>query len=199
VDAPVAVSTQTPVSLTDHAEGTPPARAFLQRLSFRPSGRRGKDRNVRRNRAWFVSAGALLLATVPAVALAADPVRGAAYKGSLTGASSSIRISFRVSPGGSQVQAIRLSALPIFCAGGAPPNSTLEFANARVTAAGTFSAAGRDVLGVGPLKGTVAAKLVVTGTFAANGRESGTVTTTFSGSAKHCGGRARYRTRSSGN
>jgi hypothetical protein len=151
---------------------------------------------VRRNQGMAVSVAALALALSAAVALAAGPVRGATYRGSLTGARSSIQISFRVSPGGEQVQAIKLSALPIFCTGGAPPNSTLKFGSAVVTRAGTFSTTGRDLLGVGPLKGTVAAKLTLTGTFAGGGRESGTVTTVFGGSGKRCGGRARYRTRS---
>ena len=149
---------------------------------------------MRRNQRAAVSVAVLALALSAAVALAAGPVRGATYRGSLTGARSSIQISFRVSPGGSQVQAIKLSALPIFCTGGAPPNSTLKFASAGVRA-GTFSTTGRDLLGVGPLKGTVAATLTLSGTFAAGGRESGTVTTIFAGSAKHCGGRARYTTR----
>lgn len=151
---------------------------------------------MRRNRGPAISVAALVLALSTAVALAAAPVRGATYRGSLTGAQSSIQISFRVSPGGGQVQAIRLSALPIFCTGGAPPNSTLKFASAVVTRTGTFSTTGRDLLGVGPLKGTVAAKLTLTGTFAAGGRESGTVTTIFGGSGTRCGGRVRYRTRS---
>ncbi|MGH2849138.1 MAG: hypothetical protein ACRDLP_00810 [Solirubrobacteraceae bacterium] len=151
---------------------------------------------MRRNRGRAVSVAALALALSTAVALAAGPVRGATYRGSLSGAQSSITISFRVSTAGEQLRAIRLSALPIFCTGGAPPNSTLKFASAGVSRAGTFSTTGRDLLGVGPLKGTVAAKLTLSGAFAAGGRESGTVTTIFAGSARRCGGRARYRTRS---
>jgi hypothetical protein len=160
------------------------------------SPRRGKDRNVRKNERRILGVALLAIALSSAAAFAAAPVRGATYRGALSGSHSSITITFKVSAGGSQVQAIHLSALPIFCSGGAPPNSTLMFAKARVTVAGTFSATGRDLLGVGPLKGTVAATLAISGTFAAGGRASGTVTTTFSGSAKHCGGKARYSARS---
>jgi hypothetical protein len=189
------MSTKAPDSLADHAQETSAASAFLQRLSSRASPRRGKDRNVRRNHWRIVSVAAIAMAMPAAVALAAAPTRGATYRGLLAGSHSSIKVSFHVSPGGSQVQAIRLSALPVFCPGGAPPNSTLTFANAHVTPAGTFSTTGRDLLGVGPLKGTVAAKLAITGTFAAGGHESGTVTTIFAGSATHCDGRARYSAR----
>ena len=59
----------------------------------------------------------------------------------------------------------------------------------------TFAAAGRDVIPSGPVKGSVAATLALTGRFGARGAESGTVTTTYNGPAKRCGGRSNYATR----
>ena len=46
----------------------------------------------------------------------------------------------------------------------------------------------------GPAKGSVAATLRVSGSFAGGGRESGTVTTTYGGPAAKCGGHSAYST-----
>jgi hypothetical protein len=134
---------------------------------------------------------AVLLAGAPA--LAAAPLKGSVYRGSLGGSQSKIAISFRVSPGGGEVEALRIGALPIYCPGNGPPGTpTIVFAKARISAAGTFSSAGSDMIGSGPLKGSVVATLKLSGSFSAGGGVHGTITTSYGGPAKDCGGHSSY-------
>jgi hypothetical protein len=143
----------------------------------------------------LAGSGLVALALLAASALAASPIKGASYRGALRGSHAKIAISFRVSANGSQVQKLRISALPIYCAGSGPPGTpTLSFQDAKISAGGTFSGSGKDIIGSGPLKGSVAATLRVTGSFAAGGKESGIVTTIYSGSAAKCGGHSSYAT-----
>ena len=137
-----------------------------------------------------------MLAVAAAPALGAPPLKGTVYRGALGGAESNITISFRVSPGGSEVDGIRLSALPIYCPGNGPPGTpAIVFAKARITSAGSFSTTGRDMIGSGPLKGSVAATLTLSGTFAAGGAVHGTIATSYGGPAKSCGGHSSYSAR----
>jgi hypothetical protein len=141
--------------------------------------------------AWGLGALALGAATV----LAAGPVKDGAYRGSLAGAASKISISFRVSAGGAEIDAMKMSSLPIYCPGNGPPGSpALVFLKAKISHA-KFATRGKDMIASGPLKGSVAATLRVTGSFAAGGAVHGTVTTTFSGPAKSCSGHSSYNAR----
>src|SRR5579859_2486253 len=149
------------------------------------------DRSGTIARAAACGLAALVMAAVPA--LAAPALRGAVYRGSLGGSQSKIAISFRVSSAGSEVEALRISALPIYCSGNGPPGTpTIVFATARVSAAGTFSSAGKDVIGSGPLKGQVVATLAVSGSFFAGGGAHGRITTSYGGPAKNCGGHSSF-------
>ena len=133
-----------------------------------------------------------LLATA---AFAAAPVKGAGYTGALAGSHSKITISFRVSASGAEVESLRISSLPIYCGGSGPPGTPkIKFQNATISASGSFSSPGRDTIATGPLKGSVVATLVVSGSFSAGGHEHGTVTTTYGGPAKKCGGHSAYIT-----
>lgn len=135
------------------------------------------------------------LAVIGASALAATPLKGASYAGTLDGSRAPITISFHVSPSGGEVESLRISSLPMYCAGKGPPGAPrISFHSAKISASGSFSSPGKDVIGASPLKGSVAATLVVTGSFAPGGHEGGTVTTTYGGPAKKCGGRSSYRT-----
>jgi hypothetical protein len=120
---------------------------------------------------------------------------GATYTGSLSGTRSNVSISFRVSPDGGRVEAIRLSELPIYCAGSGPPAAKIVFRSARISADGTFTAQGRDAIAVGPLKGTAVATLTLSGTFTSRRREHGDIRTNFLGSGSRCSGRSHYATR----
>ena len=150
------------------------------------------------SRAARVAAPALcgLLATA-ALANAATPARAGSYRGALTGAHASIRISFRVSADGRTVKGIAISSLPLYCSGEGPPGTpTIVFAPAKVSSDGSFSSAGKDMLASGPLKGSVAARLTLTGVFAKGGGSAhGYVVTRFGGAASSCSGRSAYAAR----
>jgi hypothetical protein len=133
-----------------------------------------------------------------AAALAAAPVRGGSYRGALTGSRSAIHVSFRVSSSGTAVSHVTVSALPLYCSGKPPPSARITFFGAPVDSHGTFTAKGADKIGVGPLKGSVIAKLKLTGTFATGRSESGVITTTLiGGSTATCSGHSSYRTKAS--
>ena len=143
-----------------------------------------------------VAGGTLaVLAVIAASALAAAPRKGATYEGTLNGSRTPITISLHVSAAGGKVESLRISSLPIYCAGKGPPGALkISFENAKISASGSFSSPGKDVIASGPLKGSVAATLFITGSFTGAGHESGMLTTTYTGPAAKCGGRSSYRT-----
>ena len=141
-----------------------------------------------------MAAGALVaLATIAAPALAAGPIKGAGYHGALSGSQAKVTISFKVSAAG-VIQSMRLSGLPNYCGRAAPGAPKIAFPNTKVAANGTFSIPGKDLVAAGPLKGSVVATLRVSGRFASGGKEGGTLTTTYGGPAKKCGGHSTYTT-----
>lgn len=134
---------------------------------------------------------AVVLGVAPA--LAAAPLKGSVYRGALGGSQSKISISLRVSADGGEVEGVRISALPIYCRGNGPPGTpTIVFTKARISAAGRFSSAGKDMISSGPLKGSLVARVKLTGSFAAGGGVRGTITTIYGGPAKSCGGHSSY-------
>ena len=156
------------------------------------------DGNAQRVRGGLSIAAACVPMLLAAAALAAAPVPGDSYRGTLTGSRSAIRVSFRVSSSGSAVSHVTVSALPLYCSGKPPPSARISFSGAPVDKRGTFTATGADKIGVGPLKGSVIAKLKLTGSFAADRSESGVITTTLSGgSSSTCSGHSSYRTKAS--
>jgi hypothetical protein len=128
-------------------------------------------------------------------ALAASPVKGTTYRGSLGGALRAITISFRVSPGGTEVSGVALGKLPFYCAGSGPPAAPLRFDRTKISRSGTFTDLGREVIGGGPLQGKVAATVKITGSFAAGGVESGVIATDYGATGKACSGSSHYATR----
>jgi hypothetical protein len=133
------------------------------------------------------------LAVGPATVLAA-PLKDGAYRGSLGGVASKISISFRVFAGEREVEDMKLSALPIYCAGNGPPGApAIVFLKAKISHRGSFATSGKDMIAAGPLKGAVVATLSVSGSFTAGGAVHGTVTTTYGGPAKSCGGHSGFR------
>ena len=156
------------------------------------------DGNAQRVRGGLSIAVACVPMILAAAALAAAPVRGGSYRGALTGSRSAIHVSFRVSSSGNAVTQVTVSALPLYCSGKPPPTARITFSGAPVTSHGTFTAMGADKIGVGPLKGSVIAKLKLTGSFAAGKSESGVITTTLiGGSSATCSGHSSYRTKAS--
>lgn len=127
----------------------------------------------------------LLAAGLAAVALAAGPVKGATYSGTLT-VSSGETVTFKVNKSGTQVSAIRVKPfLPNRCgAGGPPPQETSEsgpIKNKRFTA--TVSQLSTD--------GTVSATAKVTGSFLPGGKVKGSVKSDLP-TAEECNGSFAY-------
>jgi hypothetical protein len=144
-----------------------------------------------------VGAASLVALVLVATSVAgANARKGGVYHGSLSGTQSKISIDVHVSPAGTAVVAITLSALPIYCPGNGPPGTpSIVFAKAKISAAGKFSTTGKDMIASGPLKGSVAATLTVNGTFTATGTLHGTLSTSYGGGAKRCGGHSSYNAR----
>jgi hypothetical protein len=154
---------------------------------------RHRSRTIAVATAWGLAAPAVAATTL----LAASPPKTGVYHGSLGGSQSKISISFRVSAGGGDVEAMKIGALPIYCSGNGPPGTpTIVFQKAAITHAGKFTTRGRDVIASGPLKGSVVATLAVSGTFTAGGGVHGTTATSYGGPAKSCSGRSSYTAQS---
>ena len=148
-------------------------------------------RHSSRFRSWMslVSLLALvaLLATA-ATALAANPVKGAKYSGTIN-ANGGLAISFKVTSTGKNVVRMKVPQPPIFCSGGGPPPPQIPANPARVSSTGTF----KETLKYGSI-GSIVATLKVTGAFHAHRKESGKVTVSWSADTS-CNGSAGYSTR----
>jgi hypothetical protein len=154
-------------------------------------------KNLARISAWTIVQGAsgalVVLALGAAGAQAASAVKDGSYHGALSGSQAKVMISFRVTGGGSEVRSLRLSSRPMYCGGrGAPGAPKIIFPTIKISAGGTFAGSGKDLVPAGPLKGSVLATLHVSGRFAGEGKESGTITTAYSGPAKKCSGHSSY-------
>jgi hypothetical protein len=127
-----------------------------------------------------------------AAALAAKPIKGATYKGKLKlvhVSNVTFPISFKVSANGKLVSNFSLpNGYPVYCQGGG--FGQLQAASSPITKKGKFTI--KLPIYFAPAhahQGFV----IVTGTFAKHGKESGTVTTDFTGSHV-CNGTATYTT-----
>jgi hypothetical protein len=138
-----------------------------------------------------VAVGVLGLA---GAALAANPVKGATDSGALVAPRSSYKVSFEVSGNGGQISGLTISNLPFYCpgGGGAIP---VKFADAPISKSGTFTSTGKYITLEGPLKGQLATKLTITGTFGQGGSEAGTVTSTWV-KLHSCSGQSSYTAKS---
>lgn len=136
---------------------------------------------------------AMSAALLANAALAAPPLKGGSYKGNLTPARDGVSVSFKVSASGKQVTALTVSNTPLYCSGGGRP-TPVRFKAAAVAPAGTFTSTGEYTIAEGPKKGQVGARLKITGSFLAGGRERGTLTTTYPGFA-NCSGKSSYSTK----
>ena len=124
-----------------------------------------------------------------AVAMAAKPVKGATYTGTIVRSvgNSSFPISFKVSKNGKTVSGFKLANdYPIYCQGGGFPTLGTGRA-AKISKKGTFM----EKL---PLKsvrspGTGEGSVIITGKFAGHGSVSGKVKTDIGGTTfKNCNG-----------
>jgi hypothetical protein len=131
---------------------------------------------------------ALLLAC--AVAFAAKPVKGATYSGAWKNkVGQRFGISFTVLRNGNRVKAVKLPAgAPVFCNGGGFGKPVRQVKSVKISSSGAFAVTLR--IYSAPTKQTQGTVLVK-GTFLANRRAKGTVTTKFK-NAKVCNGTVKY-------
>jgi hypothetical protein len=133
-----------------------------------------------------------LLLTLAAVALAASPVKGAKYAGSLT-ISKAESVTFKVSPSGKKVTHIQvLPFVPNRCGvgGGTPPAQSSIPAT---IVKGKFKATLNEETSNGAISGTA----TVTGKFLAGGKVKGVVENPLPG-AEECAGNFVYTAKASG-
>ncbi len=150
---------------------------------------------MRRSRAVGVVSLALALGALAlvGVALAADQVKGATYKGALTPTRDGVAISFKVSRSGSEVTSLATTNVPFYCQGGGPPVPA-HFKNAAISTKGTFTSTAEVRIEIGPLKGQIGEKLRITGKFLKGRKERGVLTTTYP-KAHECSGSSSYATK----
>jgi hypothetical protein len=131
-----------------------------------------------------------LLLTLAAVALAAAPVKGAKYAGSLT-ISKTETVTFKVSPSGKKVINVRvLPVVPNHCGvGGTPPAQSSVPATIKN---GKFKATLNEETSNGGISGTA----TVTGKFLAGGKVKGVVENPLPG-APECAGNFAYTAKAS--
>ncbi|HEX3692848.1 MAG TPA: hypothetical protein VHU13_05835 [Solirubrobacteraceae bacterium] len=127
---------------------------------------------------------------VAAGALAAKPIKGATYSGTIKRTSNvTYTISFKVSANGKKVSDFRLlSGYPVYCEGGG--FGEVKSASGKVTDKGTFTV--KLPIYFAPThqhQGFV----IVTGSFGEHGKESGKVKTDFTKAAT-CNGTSSYST-----
>lgn len=133
--------------------------------------------------------GLTALAAAP-VALAAAPIKGATYKGTIARTSSvAYSISFKVSANGKRVGSFKLSYYPVYCQGGG--FGSLEQASGPISKKGTFKVALPIYFAPAHQR---QGSVIVTGAFAKHGKESGKVTTDFT-HAGSCNGSSSYTTK----
>lgn len=140
-----------------------------------------------------VSSVLLIVLVVVSAALAANQVKGGAYKGGLMPTRDGVVVNFKVSSGGKQVTGLTVSNTPLYCSGGGKP-TPVHFKSASISSNGTFSSTGKYVIAEGPKKGQVGTKLKITGKFLKGGKERGTLTTTYVGFS-NCSGKSSYSTK----
>lgn len=136
---------------------------------------------------------ALLVAVfVTPAALAVAPKKGRTYRGALAAPRNTIVVSFKVSASGSKVTGLRISTLPLYCSGGGPA-VPISLKPTVITAKGTFKSTGTQTISSGPFKGQIGARLSITGTFIAGGKERGKLSVAYT-KAPTCSGSSAYKT-----
>jgi hypothetical protein len=135
-----------------------------------------------------VSITAIVAVLATGVALAAKPVKGATYSGSITRGvgTTTFPISFKVSNNGKKVSNVKLAnAYPVYCQGGGFPTMGAG-GSGRITKKKTFSV---KLPLTNFMTKKPAGSIVVSGKFGADGSASGKVKTAITGNfGKSCDG-----------
>jgi hypothetical protein len=133
------------------------------------------------------------LGVMAAVALAANPVSGAKYKGHIENNPVNTKISFKVSGNGTKVRHLKTKLDPIFNAaqcGGTTSSVTQKSKPAHISGKGKFRGVIRYTY---PDSGGTHGKAIVKGRFHSNGTEGGKVIATFHN--PDCNGTGHYSTK----
>ena len=139
-----------------------------------------------------VAAAVLAALLLTPTAIAAAPKKGRTYRGTLAAPRNTIVVTFKVSANGSNVSGLKISNLPIYCSGGGPVQP-ITFERATIAGKGAFKSTGKQTITNGPLKGQIGARLSITGTFLAGGKERGKLTVKYY-KAPNCSGSSTYTT-----
>jgi hypothetical protein len=128
------------------------------------------------------------VAVAPAVAGATASLKSGTYKGSLAAPRTEYIVILHVSHG--KLTSGHLSNFPIYCSGGGPP-IPVSFPAAEVSKTGKFTTNSDYKIKVGPLKGKIGDRFVLSGTFSSHGTVSGKLKTVNLDSPT-CGGSSRF-------
>jgi hypothetical protein len=139
----------------------------------------------------ILSIAAVVAVSTAGVALAASAIKGARYSGTIHRASNvTYGISFKVSSNGRSVSGFVLSnGYPAYCQGGGFPHLG-KSPSGKISKHGTFSVKWQ-LLELGNNKPT-GSSVIITGKFAAHGKEAGKVETKLT--ATICNGSSSYST-----
>jgi hypothetical protein len=139
--------------------------------------------------------GGLIAVAIAGVASAAKPVKGATYSGTIKiSGSLTAPISFTVSSSGKKVSSFTTGQIPFGCQGAQP---SFKSGGATVSKKGKFTA--KLTMFFPPTQPSrTVGTLTITGKFAKHGKESGKLTSTFTGKNGYkasCGKTASYSTK----
>jgi hypothetical protein len=142
----------------------------------------------RRRRARLAAVTITAALALAATAVASGPKPGT-YKGSFKGGLITVHISLKLT--GTKLGPVKISNIPLYCAGGGQP-LVFTFPKATISGAGGFTLHGVNKIKIGPLKGKVGEVITLTGTFTRHGTVSGTVKTAYPRAPKSCAGSSRF-------
>ena len=130
----------------------------------------------------------MALIAAPAVASSTVKPKSGTYTGSLAAPRTEYIVSLRVA--GGKLTKAHLSNFPIYCEGGGPP-IPIAFPGAGVSKTGKFTTKSEYKIEVGPLKGKIGDRFVLSGTFTSQGTVSGKLKT-VSVDVPKCGGTSAF-------
>jgi hypothetical protein len=140
-------------------------------------------------RVTLIATGATV-AIVAASAIASSTVKpkSGTYKGSLAAPRTAYTVSMHVAHG--KLTKANLSNFPIYCSGGGPP-IPITFPRAKVSKTGRFTTKSDYKIKLGPLKGKIGDRFVLSGAFTSHGTVSGKLKTVDLNIHK-CGGASAF-------
>jgi hypothetical protein len=130
----------------------------------------------------------MAIVAAPAVAGSTVKPKSGTYKGSLAAPRTDYIVSLHVAHG--KLTKAHLSNFPIYCSGGGPP-IPITFSGDTVSKTGKFTTKSDYKIKLGPLKGKIGNRFVLSGTFTSDGTVSGKLKTVDLNVPK-CGGTSAF-------